>query len=760
MVLVWIVICCASLVNLNEAFAQVPSKIPPSEIILSDSIDWGDSSRHGLINKIFQPLRFRENQLQKERIRMVSLIRRLTEQGDLNIDSETVNAIVNDLIKLTDEQGNTQQTSERLQEEINQALTELDLKAPRDLVDSVKVQLGSVLQGLMNDTKEANLAQRKTMMAKLSALKQVQFSCGSPELPTYEKISGDSIMVRYQNCLKADTRIFGWHLSEMGQRYQNYNFNYLTDLILHGYQLGGDGLENNPDVLERMLNGGILNRLQSSGKQASLSVYSYSAPNTSAFLNQKISQDRFLERIKELVASYELRGVNIDFSTIQPKDSRAFTQFIQRLKNELAVIGPDLLLTIGLPPISNTENLSSASALDYISLNSLVDFYMVMTQNLNITGTRIPFSRSPLYPDTANPRGSIEGTFSIYSNGKVPIDKLVMMVSYQGISWDMPDFIPGSRASGFGSLIDFRSIQQNIIPTVDQERGSVLGYDPEQAASYLNYGEIGNLKQLWFEDSRSLTEKYQWALENNIGGVGIWGLGFDEGYTELWDALGANLIYVDSVVLGTSKILIKEPDAKLSFWNYLKIYMNDVQWAGVNDIYLGDPNNSNFCYFEKFPDKEGIQVLKTQNQIEDFWLYPKRFRKFKGTEYRSLDSYQQCISLLGRWERYSEINGSLAALLFALLFGVGLTIFLGIKRFGDEWGWRTLLTQVSIGIGLLALINLFFYMFFSTQIGFIGAGSNEVTMLMILFIFTLGILTGMIVNYLGMSRKYLNKNLP
>lgn len=759
-VLLWTLVCSAFLSNLNPAFAQEPRQIPPSEIVLSDSINWGDSSRHGFINKIIQPFRFRENQIQKERQRMVLLIRRLTEEGDLNIDTATVSAIVNDLINLTNEQEDAQKTSARLEEEIHQALVELDLKAPLDLVDSVKVQLGNVLQGLMDETKEANLAQRKAMMAKLSALRQIQFSCGSPELPTYETTVGDSLLVRYQNCLKAETRIFGWHLAEMGNKYQNYNFNYLSDLILHGYELGGNGLENNPDVLQKMLEGGIIKRLEHSGKHASLSVYSYSAPLTSSFLNQKNSQDRFLRRIKELVESHGLQGISIYFETIRPKDSAAFTQFIAKLRSELTVMRPNLLLTVGIPAISNTENLSIASALDFPSLNALVDYYMVMTQNLNITATRIPFSRSPLYPDQANPRGSIEGTFSQYSNGKVPINKLVMTVSYQGISWPMPDFIPGSRATGLGTSINFNTIQQTILPTVGQYDGAVLGYDPEQAAAYLNYGEIGNLKQLWFEDARSLSEKYNWALENQVGGVGIWGLGFDEGYTELWDAIGANLIYIDSMVLDTTKVLSKKEGTKLGFWNYVKIYFNDVQWAGVNDIYLGDPNNSDYCYFDPYPSREAIQELKAQYEIDDFWLHPKRFKKYDNTEFNALDSYQQCISLLGRWDRYAELNGKAAIILFILLFVAGVTIFLGVKTHGDEWVWRVVLTHISIGIGLLSLISVFFYAFFSTHIGFLGAGSNEVTMAMVLLIFTVGILSGVIINYLIMSRKYSNKDLP
>lgn len=44
-------------------------------------------------------------------------------------------------------------------------------------------------------------------------------------------------------------------------------------------------------------------------------------------------------------------------------------------------------------------------------------------------------------------------------------------------------------------------------------------------------------RMLFADDERSLGYKYDFAKEKNLGGVGIWALGFDDRNNELWDQL-------------------------------------------------------------------------------------------------------------------------------------------------------------------------------------------------------------------------------
>ncbi len=736
------------------------NRIPPSQIIVKDTINLGDSTRSGLINKIIQPFRFHENQVRKERQRMVDLIRKLATEGDVVIDSSTVDAIVNDLLLLTNSLAATRDTTVNLQKEIDRTILNLDSKAPKYLVDSIQLQLGNVLQGLLDQSQSKNAEEKKALAAKLSQLRQIQLSCGAEGLPGFQATIGDTLLVNYQKCLRAKVRIFGWHQPSANNDFQNYNLNYLTDVLLYGYQLDASGNERNPEALLKVLDSVVLSKSHAYSKAISLAVTSESSGVTSAFLNSKASQEKFFARIKDLMPSYKLDGINLSFSGISRADIPQYSLFISRLKAVLSELDETHILTITIPPLANSADTRLASSFDFDSMNPWVDFYLVETQKLNVTGTRIPFSLSPLLSDQANSRGSIEQTISFYSNGKVPIGKLVMTVSYQGIYWPMNDFAPGSRARDFGEFMDYKAIQ-NTLASESMEEGTVIGYDPLQASAYINYSSSGNLKQLWYNDYKSLSDKYSWALANSLGGVAIWGLGDGNGNTELWDVLGATLVEVDSVVTSQEKLNIEA--GKLKLWDYLLTYKNDLQFAGLNDIYIGDPDRkpeATYCYFEPVLSRDSVESLAAAYQIADFWDFRSDFVKYGATDYYSIDNFQECICMLGRWDQYSRLNGIAASLLFVLLLIGGVITFLGIRKYGDDWGWRGITVGVSIGIGLLAFIALFFYFFFNTQVGFIGAGSNEVTIWLLILIFTLGILAGLVINSLRIAKRYAQRDLP
>ena len=735
--------------------------IPPSQILLKDTINLGDSARKGLINKIIQPFRFHENQVRKERERMVELIRKLAVDGDMTIDSATVDAIVNELMELTNSLAATRDTTVSLQQEIDRTILNLDSKAPKHLVDSIQVQLGNVLQGLLDQSKSKNSEGKKELTAKLSQLRQIQLSCSAEGLPIFQATLGDSLQVDYQKCLRSKIRVFGFHDPSMNDEFQNYNLNYLTDIILDGYQLASTGLEANPKGLATVLDSIILTKSHNYGKFISLSVSSGSSSVINAFLTKNSSQDQFLARIRDLVKSYNLNGINLALSAVEKNDIPQFTLFISRLKQMLTGIDEKLIVTVNIPPLANTTDLRMAGAMDFEAMNPWVDFYLVQTQKLNVVNTRIPFSLSPLLSDQTNSRGSIENTVSFYTNGKIPVQKLVLTVSYQGIYWPMPDFVPGSRAEDFGVLMDYNVIQQTLVSTSNEEKGTVIGYDPEQASAYINYGGMGSLKQLWYNDAKSLADKYNWALENSLGGVAIRGLGDDDGYTELWDVLGATLTEVDSVVVSSKKLNIQP--TKLSLWDYLKTYQEDAQWAGLNDVYIGDPDGKPaavYCYFEPVLSRDSVALLAKAYQINSFWEFRSDFMRYGSSEYYSISSFQDCICLLGRWDYYSRANGIAATILFGLLLIGTIITLLGIRKYGEDWSLRGLVVGICIGIGLLGFIALFFYFFFNTHIGFIGAGSNEVTIWILILIFILGILAGLIINKLRIAKLYAQRDLP
>ena len=64
---------------------------------------------------------------------------------------------------------------------------------------------------------------------------------------------------------------------------------------------------------------------------------------------------------------------------------------------------------------------------------------------------------------------------------------------------------------------------------------------------------VNNYRQLFFEDVKSLSIKYDWIKRNKIGGVGIWALGYDNEHPELWNLLSKKFSEEENVTLHNNK---------------------------------------------------------------------------------------------------------------------------------------------------------------------------------------------------------------
>ena len=72
-----------------------------------------------------------------------------------------------------------------------------------------------------------------------------------------------------------------------------------------------------------------------------------------------------------------------------------------------------------------------------------------------------------------------------------------------------------------------------------------------------------------------MSKKYDFIISKNLGGIGIWALGYDDGYDQLWNALGEKIgaksppstpeaITVSNLGGGVISIEVKNDDSALN----------------------------------------------------------------------------------------------------------------------------------------------------------------------------------------------------
>lgn len=92
----------------------------------------------------------------------------------------------------------------------------------------------------------------------------------------------------------------------------------------------------------------------------------------------------------------------------------------------------------------------------------------------------------------------------------------------------------GTIVTKFRSHPPYKSIREVYIDSLNIP----IQFDPKSSSSYLIVSDSNNsYRQVFFEDKRSLAIKYDWIKNNKIGGIGIWALGYDDGYSRLWNLL-------------------------------------------------------------------------------------------------------------------------------------------------------------------------------------------------------------------------------
>ena len=123
------------------------------------------------------------------------------------------------------------------------------------------------------------------------------------------------------------------------------------------------------------------------------------------------------------------------------------------------------------------------------------------------------------------------------------MDELSKIVEQYEENTDLKCLILTGSEKAFAAGADIKQMQPKSYMDVYKEDfitrnklSPVL--EKKSMTNYFNINYPDNTsKEVWFDDDYTLGKKYDFALTNKLKGVGIWALGYDNGYNELWDVI-------------------------------------------------------------------------------------------------------------------------------------------------------------------------------------------------------------------------------
>lgn len=376
----------------------------------------------------------------------------------------------------------------------------------------------------------------------LGFTQEIDFKSIHQEESEYYQIAGniyssnqiETITSRDVEEYKLTHRVFGYHPFWAGNDHLNYQWDLLSDLCYFSYEV--EPSTGNPITTHEWDTSPAIDSALNNGVNVHLCVTLFAGHYT--FFQNPDAQQTLIENIITLIQSRDAQGVNMDIEALPSSLGNEFTNFIIDLNEQMNQIIPEAELSIASPAVN------WSGTFDIPILKENIDFFMVMGYDYYWNGSSQAGPVSPLYSMTGNYDYNFSKTMSYYQSQGVPVDKLIMGVPYYGRQWPTSGQYAPSSITGSGTAYTYRYVQLNTSIYSNENKH----WEPNSFSPYYSFNNNG-WYQCFVEDTYSLGKKYDQIARRNLTGVGIWALGYDNGFTELWQLIADKFTETASPVL-------------------------------------------------------------------------------------------------------------------------------------------------------------------------------------------------------------------
>lgn len=321
--------------------------------------------------------------------------------------------------------------------------------------------------------------------------------------------------------------VFGWHPYWVNGLEANYEWDLISDLCYFSYEV--DPSTGNANSTHGFATNDAIDTALVHGVKVHLCVTLFSSH--AAFFGNTTAQTTLINNLVNLLQTRGAHGINIDFEGVPSSQSANLTTFMLNLGTAMHAANPNYKLSICLYAV-DWNNVFNEPA-----LNAQLDFYTIMGYDYYYSGSSTTGPNDPLYGYTNGYDYSLSRSVSYYLNEGIPTNKLVLGLPYYGKEWETTsNAIPSSTTGNNNSSRTYAYVKNNTY-------GNYINANqvtrPDSKA-YV-FQNAGTWRQCWISEENELMSRYDLVNRRNLKGIGIWTLGYDDGYTELWDAIRTKL---------------------------------------------------------------------------------------------------------------------------------------------------------------------------------------------------------------------------
>lgn len=325
------------------------------------------------------------------------------------------------------------------------------------------------------------------------------------------------------------------------------NIEKLTQLIYFGLGVSENGDivkyddNKNPTLEWHYFNSDKLTSIVKEAKKNKTKVLiafkMFNNETTGNLISNSASTNYFIKQAISFLREYDLDGINLDIEYFTPHHfgagftdsdfptSRYLNTFLTRVTSALKKSDSKYKISVDV----NATVILSDGAYDMVKIGEVVDEIILMAYDY-----RVPASlrAGPVAPirGAVNEHSITESINSLV--GRVPVEKVILGIPLYGYEWQTLNKNNKSTVvSGSGALATYKRVQELLETRKDLEKH----WDSVAMSPWLIYNQSGAIKQIYYENDRSIQAKLDFVKEKNLGGVSLWALGYEGKYKDVWD---------------------------------------------------------------------------------------------------------------------------------------------------------------------------------------------------------------------------------
>lgn len=416
-----------------------------------------------------------------------------------------------------------------------------------------------------NSTLEFNTIDQKNMINEYGYIFEMINGVDPGKIINNNEITGPSKVFSISDTVStvsSNIEVFGWHPHWMRSSWKNYPFNLLSTIAYFSYKINPtSGNPQNPLDLNTWSESEFVKNAKIKNTRVLLTVSLHGKENTVKFLESDISiWENVFSKVSSLVVSKDADGIDINFENLPPSQRKNFFLFVEKFKSYLNIEfykknKGNSFLSLTFPSSKSAENYSVKRFSDAKLKDGSELVNLIVIMGYDYQSKFIPGGTSPLQSD--GNQISLLSALNRYSSYGVDKNKTILALPYYGLMYNIEPVIDSLTntqkdiSAALERKLTYREIIELFIENPDLKYD--IDLDPISMSKQISLVFDDNtMKEIIYDDSYTLSKKYDFAMTQGLKGVGIWALGYDNQRYELWNLIDQSFtsgqkIYTDPI---------------------------------------------------------------------------------------------------------------------------------------------------------------------------------------------------------------------